>query len=505
MLFALWALGCSGAGPAPVGCEDLPAPGLVDGPRWYRVADTEGYRFLEVSYDDEVHLRVLDGEVAHEGPEGRTHAVALVGLTGGEHTLVVEATDANGCTTVSSVHRTSVTHLPGVVVDVLVDDEAMGADWTAVPITLRDTQQYGLVLLDMDQRIVWSSTALGVPRELQWTGEAFRGVAGGQLVELDLAGQLVAMVAPEDGPLHHDVAVAPDGTAFTLIDQTTAVDEYPLSSEALDTLVPAELRDQVVLHMDAEGRTLARRALSEVLDTRRVGYNSHDPSGEGLEWAHGNGLSLDGEGGVWVSARHQDALVHLDADLELVEILGDPAGWVAPWSEKLLTPVGALSWPYHTHAPERLEDGTLVVFDNHNFGGTPYDPPEGPTTSRAVGFRVADGTVEQLWERAETATGRLFSGAVGDVDVDEAGRVVADFGFVRFEEGRPLAELGRGEMAARVVSWDRDGRLILDVRVGTDPEAYPRGLFAYRVERVPALGGLRPMGKPAFAIEEASR
>jgi len=509
---AMWILGCGGGGSPPSAlAKCAAAPGFVEEPTWFVAERAEGVRFVRVRLDAPARIRVLDDDGTTirvlDGPtEAADHDVALVGMIEGEHELVVEVVGTQGCVEASAPHRTAVEHVVGLDVDVLeLDRDAMGPEWTAVPISLRGLDREGVLLLDDQLRVVWFGESEPALRELRWTDRGtLRGTGNGRVVEIDLAAELVSEVTPEAGPLHHDVVVLPDGTFWTLVDQSTAVEAYPVSVDELDTLAPAVIRDQLVVHMDAEGRTLAARALSDVLDTRRIGYLSHEDAKEGLDWTHGNGLADDRAGGVWVSARHLDVLVHLDADLQLVELLGDPGGWVPPWSDLLLMPTAGTLWPYHTHAPEVLPDGTLVVFDNHNHGGTPYDPPdlEARTTSRAVGYRVEDGVVEQLWERSDTATGLLFSGGVGDVDVDGDGRVLADFGFVRFEDGEPLSSQGLGSMAARLVAWDADGIRRMDVRVGTDVAVMPDGLFAYRVERIPPVHELLLLERPDSAVAE---
>ncbi len=502
----MWILGCGESTSVPARCAA--APGFVEEPAWFVAPRAEGVRFVEVRLDAPARIRVVDDDgtatrVLDAPGEATDHDVALVGMIAGEHELVVEVVGADGCVERSVSHRTAVEHVVGLDVEVLeLDRDAMGSEWTAVPVSMRGMDREGVLLLDDQLRVVWFGESEPALRELRWTDRGtLRGTGNGRVVEIDLAGELVSEVTPEAGPLHHDVVVLPDGTFWTLVDQSTEVDAYPVSVDELDTLEPAVIRDQIVVHMDAEGRTLAARALSDVLDTRRIGYLSHEYAKEGLDWSHANGLSDDGVGGVWVSARHLDALVHLDADLQLVEILGDPGGWVPPWSDLLLTPTAGTRWAYHAHAPEVLQDGTLVVFDNHNHGGTPYDPPdlEARTTSRAVGYRVEDGVVEQLWERSDTSTGSLYSGGVGDVDVDRQGRVLADFGFVRFEDGEPLSSQGLGSMAARLVAWDAEGIRRMDVRVGTDLAVIPNGLFAYRVERIPPVHELLPLERPDSA------
>lgn len=468
------------------------APGTVGGVRWLSATADRPTRMV-VHHDDGEQVRtttVPERAVAHR--------VAFVGFPPGPHTVWVELVDAEGTALVSEPLAFVEPALEGVRVDVLAHDpERAGEGWLLGPLkAVGDDAPTWVVMLDEANRLVWWADPEDRLSEVQLVDGQLEGIgAGGRLV-VDLTGRTVEHVVPELGAAHHDLVPLPDGTFWTLVERPAFVAAYPVDYDALDTFAPAVLRDSFVVHVGADGRTLAKVALADLLDTTKIGWNALDwvPKDGWFDWNHANGLAIDPlDGGPVVTLRHLDAVVKLTPTLELDWILGTPEGWGKPWADALLEPVGELVWPLHPHAPEVLPDGTLVVFDNHNDGYTPYgERPDAQPTSRAVGYRVEGRTVRQVWSYDATATGPLFSGAVGDVDVDAEGRVLVDYGFVHHEGGIDNVDAGRGDRAVRWVEGWPGSPPVLDLRLSTDPAVRPEGVHSYRVQRVPSAYGPVP-------------
>ena len=70
--------------------------------------------------------------------------------------------------------------------------------------------------------------------------------------------------------------------------------------------------------------------------------------------------------------------------------MGPHEGWVSPWAEKLLAPVGDLNWQYHQHDVRWTDNRTLTLFDNGNHRAVPPATPMTPAESysRAVEFKI---------------------------------------------------------------------------------------------------------------------
>ncbi len=293
--------------------------------------------------------------------------------------------------------------------------------------------------------------------------------------------------------MHHEVLPLSDGGLLTLSEQVTAVEHYPTTYTSPELfLEAATLDDPVIVELAADGTTRRALALSEFMDTRRIGFDSLDRLGGGrLDWAHANGVTLAPDGDWVVSVRHQDAVVKVSPAGEIRWILGNHMGWREAWRPFLLEPLGALEWPWHQHAPEVLEDGTIVMLDNGRWRASPYEGPEPEshvTYSRAVAYRVDEGTVEQLWEVAPAG---LYSAALGDADVQpETGTVLLHLGFLDADETGTLhEELGWGRKAMRLIEVhpERPDEPVWDLRLRSDAAAEPEGWKGYRGERLPSL------------------
>jgi len=467
-----------------------PAPDQLGGVAVLSAA-TDRPTHLQVWHDDGERTRVSD-------VPGRrvVHRVPFAGLTPGTHQLSVVATDDLGNELRSSWVEVVEPGIDTVTVETLVHDRArVGAGWLLLPLTKvgPDGPTYVLAL-DEDLRIAWWADPEGRLAEVQLDGEELLGSGGGGRVRVDLLGRVVEHEQPDLGTGHHDVVSLDDGSWWTLVERPLIVEEFPVDYDDLDARQgPVTLRDSFVTHVGSDGQTLARQALGDVLDVEKIGFDSltYYPDPGWWDWAHANGLGLDAEGGVLVTARHLDAVIRFTPDLQLDWILGAHEGWGEAWAAHLLEPVGAVTWPIHPHAPEVLDDGTVVVFDNRNQGHTPYtEPPLQPPTSRAVGYRVGAGTVEEVWSQQVSATGPLYCAAVGDVDVDADGRVLVDYGFVTKEDGLDNVDAGRGNRSVRLVeTFLGEDEPVLDVRISTDGELAPDGVHTYRVQRIGSLYG----------------
>ncbi|MGE3547546.1 MAG: aryl-sulfate sulfotransferase, partial [Kofleriaceae bacterium] len=200
-----------------------------------------------------------------------------------------------------------------------------------------------------------------------------------------------------------------------------------------------DLIGDVVVVFQPDGTVTTRWSLLDRLDPDRVGYGSfssfwsdHYPPPSVLDWSHGNAVSIDpSDGGAIVSLRHQDAIVKLDADGELMWILGTHDNWSAAFAPLLLTPAGArpFAWPSHQHTPKLLGNGHVLMFDNGNVRASPPAPIDPAKYSRAVEYAVDPATkqIEQVWEFEPDPA--IFATATGDVDLGEVtGNVIITFG-----------------------------------------------------------------------------
>ena len=118
-------------------------------------------------------------------------------------------------------------------------------------------------------------------------------------------------------------------------------------------------------------------------------------------------------------------------DETLTWILGTPVNWISPWSDKLLSPVGDVIWPFHQHAVEISPNGLgLGLYDNGNYRAEAYEPWDEDVTeySRAVIYSIDDDamTVSEVWSYGDSSgENSFFSPGMGDADWQpETGNVV---------------------------------------------------------------------------------
>ncbi len=494
-------IGCAplASGPIDVTLEVLDGPVPEIGPvRRLRVEASRATRLLvEVAGADDVRELLR--------PEASLHELSLVGLLPETtYDVVVTALDAEGGASASFTTEGPPAGFPRL--DVLAH-EAARLEPGLLLFAARPQDREGAVVMALDEqlRLRWWYDAATNWSDVRVSPRGnLVALVSGKLVERRWDGELVRMHTPAPNPddpaqrpldcgfVHHEIYPLADDSFWTLSSVGVEFDAYPRSYGDLEPVGPAVLvEDTPVVRVGPDGRVLSEWSLADRLDRGRISWDGLWIDDEGrYDWAHGNAVVPDGEGGVVVSVRNQDAIVRLDADGALDWILGDPAGWDPGFADHLLVPEGDLAWPYHQHAPEwHPDERLLVVFDNVDRGHTPYTPDPGDgLTSRVVAYEVDGRAVRQRWELTETATGPLRSKALGDADLQpRTGNVLATYGFVQEEGAVTNEDAGRGHYTARLIEWDRatPDAPVLDLRVWGPLEEGPGGWQVYRAEKVP--------------------
>jgi hypothetical protein len=205
------------------------------------------------------------------------------------------------------------------------------------------------------------------------------------------------------------------------------------------------------------------------------------------DWTHANAVVLDeARNAILVSARHLDKILAIryqddenGAAGELMWSLGEGGDFTLTDGE----------WFLHPHAPEVLEDGTIMVYDNGNERpGTSLDDPDSLPYSRAVQYRIDEDemTAEQVWEHRADAPGEaVYAPFVGDADV-------LDDGAVLITHGGLLDPPAHSPQAEGVVVWGRvievdyeTGDVVFDFRI-KDPDRAASWII-YRAERISTM------------------
>ena len=323
--------------------------------------------------------------------------------------------------------------------------------------------------------------------------------------------------------IHHNWASLDNGNHLLLGLEMRVIEDYPPYPENIHDVmvteaIPANIRQQldsrvsttaqvvgdVIMEINEAGTILSQWSLHDILDSKRLSYDSWSPFyirnyppnklGFSKDWTHATGLIYDkSRDTIIVSLRNQDAIIGITrATGKLKWILGDSTGWQALWSKKLLKPIDQkgdtidMDWPYHMQSPQLTQSGTLVVFDN---GGYRAVPPKEPKSlkqgySRVVDYKIDEDkmTVEALWRypHAKASTKEsseqenLFSFWQGSVDT------LSKTNNVLLSDGGGVLEV------------NREGNTVFEINVKGSNTVNPKGWVITQALRVSGL----PQGVP---------
>lgn len=351
----------------------------------------------------------------------------------------------------------------------------------------------------------------GVRRLDPATGDMteYSGTTGLDDVPVDGNGRAYAgpdAVRVETPQMHHEVIELPNGNLMTLSRENREVEELPddICEEGPD--VSELVTTDVVVEFEPDtGKVVSEWSLFDVLDPLEDAdlirpeifcsqyLDPVYPDLDARDWTHANAVVLDeARNVVWVSVRHLNRLVALRyaSDSagpagELVWTLGEGGDFQLQEGE----------WFLYQHAPQVLEDGRILLYDNGNYReGTSVDDPDHLPYSRAVIYELDTEamTARQLWENRLDSPGEpVYAPFVGDADLLDGSVLITHGGLTD-----PPADSPRQEgvtVFGRVVEVGYpDGDPIFDLRVRDERGENWR---IYRAERIPTLY------PPEFTVE----
>jgi len=305
-------------------------------------------------------------------------------------------------------------------------------------------------------------------------------------------------IAVEAETFHHGVNLGPDGSLLLLSMEIRAFDNWPGSTT--DPSTPRErarIVGDIVMEVAPDGAKRHEWRLLDLLDPYRITYGSRDDywAKRGFpgtqDWCHANGTAYGtADDSILVSLRTQDCIIKLDRQSgRLRWILGAHGNWRKPWADKLLRPVGELTWNFHQHDCSVTPTGTILCFDNGNYRALPFERavPHEKNTSRVVEFAVdeAAGTVRQVWSYGEGPSERLFAGFQGGaMRLPKTGNTFITYGGICTIAGKPVGEPDGADIRARLIEVTPEKEVVLDVRIGGGPDD-PKALSVFRSELVP--------------------
>lgn len=461
--------------------------------------------------------------------------VPIFGMRAGRsHAVTATLTDAKGNATVSEVMTFDTPLLPDAFPTPRVtvhNKDAMepgvtlfnvNGRWNAEGKSLPENFAPAIIVNDLGE-IIWyylpSDHKVHDIRRMpngNFIYEIWPGTGG--MVEIDMLGNILRRwhftgtakdVAEGSIPVatdsfHHDFVQLPNGNFLLLSSENRVIDNwYTSETDAMAPRAPANVIGDVIIEITQEGEVLREWKLHDILDPYRIAYNSlrknfwdthYDGVVEGpvSDWTHGNAIIFEEHDNSFVmSLPYQDAVIKIDMDSgDLVWILGNHDNWQEPWSDKLLTPVGALEWSYKHHAISHTENGTYLLYDNGVARSSPFAPkmPLAESYSRAVEYSVNEETMEvsQVWVYGPDDE-KFYARYLGDVDWQpQTDNVLVTIGAQETDaEGNNVPPGPDTQRWARLVelTHEQPAQKVWELRL----QEADSGWAIYRAERLPTL------------------
>jgi arylsulfate sulfotransferase len=314
----------------------------------------------------------------------------------------------------------------------------------ATPAQSEFEEKWSLIAaFDEEGEVVWtylSDSRIAGIHQLK-NGNLFFHHVDFRTIEMDMCGTVVRQFHAANRPygpvsdsipieaesLHHQPHELANGNFLALTANAREIENY--YTDIVNKDAPRKTQRVVgdnIVEFTPEGEIVWNWDTFDHLDVERVGYGLLEPYWwvrgfpGALDWTHGNGVTNDPhDGNIMVSLRHQDAILKIDRESkEVIWILGDHQDWKGDLKEKLLTPVGDLSWPYHGHNPRVTGPNRFIMYDNGIVGTLPPNPRKKPAEclARAVEFEVDTEKMEvrQVWSSTNLDSEPVTSWAMGD-------------------------------------------------------------------------------------------
>ena len=346
--------------------------------------------------------------------------------------------------------------------------------------------------------------------------EVWPGTDG--MVEIDMLGNIIrrwhftgtakdpapGSIAVETDSFHHDFVELPNSNFLLMSSEHRIIEDwYTSETDPNAPRADANVIADVIVEFTPEGEIVNKWSLFDILDPYRLGYNSlrgdfwanhYDGVVEGNvhDWTHGNALIYEEEDNSFImSVPYQDAVIKVRMDTgELVWILGNPDNWNAPWSDKLLAPVGDVEWSYKHHAISHTENGTYLLFDNGAARASPFEDkmPLTDSYSRAVEYSINEETMEvsQVWVYGPEDE-QYYGRYLGDVDwLPMTDNILINVGGQETNADGVNAPLGPGTQRwARFmeVTHTQPAEKVWELQLKDDD----LGWAVYRADRIPSV------------------
>ena len=483
---ALWVGSCFGAGPKFEG-----TPTLVPNPN--PAAPQAGILTFEAAQKVKTTLRAASGDHEFEQEFGTesdpADGLAVVGMRP-DRTYRVEVviTDASGTTTydrtltlVSPALPDRPELMPSTEVEVH-DARKMEGGYTLfnprrrIPLVVADAisaesefnANFGMLLVvDSAGEVVWqyrSESRITDYRPIS-NGNIVFITADNRLVKIDTLGNTVASWCARFRPenregqcpegsipvdvetIHHSFHEYPNGDFLILSSEIRIPDYYTSETDAYAPRKTTEVVGDVVLRMTREGEILWQWKAFDHLDPFQIGYLTYSNywARRGFpntaDWSHANAVRIVDDGASFlVNFRLISGIAKVDVETQDIKWMAtsDPEKLGLEWKHPTFKLADGDDWFWMPHAPWITDRGTLLLFNNDNFGARPFDKslPPSAIRSRAEEYAFDEEKLEmrKIWQSRFPGEEPLRSWAMGSVQPLDNGNVLAGYGLMLVEE-----------------------------------------------------------------------
>ncbi|MEM9997784.1 MAG: aryl-sulfate sulfotransferase [Bacteroidota bacterium] len=359
------------------------------------------------------------------------HAVPLIGLyPGADNRVVVRvtepATERYGLDTLTVATPALPAFFP--TVEILTASPAMEPGWTLSNLSIGNAGEFDSypLLFDEAGAIRWyldfsrNSDITFLIRRL--ANDNWLTAHQSTITEYDLLGTVINRWRTDGYIAHHEIVEMPNGNFLV----------------AVNVAGRSTVEDHVIEVSRSSGAVVREWDLRPLLDVDRFDLVVNE-----RDWFHMNAIFYDEQDDTLLLSGRNQGLVKVDGANNLVWIMAPHQGWGPAGingdgldtAEYLLTAVDAqgvplpeavqqgtagtadFDWTWGQHAPMRLRNGNLFVFDNgfnRHFGAADPSPP----WSRGVEYVIDEAamTVQQVWEYGRDRGAAYFSPIISDVD-----------------------------------------------------------------------------------------
>lgn len=292
----------------------------------------------------------------------------------------------------------------------------------------------------------------------------------GKIYEISLTGKVIKVYDfyGKYENAHHDVYERGNGNFLV-----------PVNRVGIDTI------EDFIIEIDRNSSDVINEwDLRKILQTDRFDFRMIR---NGQDWFHTNAVIEDETDNSIIISGQAQGVVKVTWDNQLKWILAPHDGWNSVYDNYLLNPLGdSFEWSWGQHAPQKLSNGNLMLFDNgfgREFGNSTS------TYSRAVEYHIDEsvfgGNISQVWQYGKERGEELFSPFISDVDyLEDSSTIFITSGStaydLEYDNINSVLTRNLDEIETRILEINYEKEIIFEMTFKSDN---PRGT-TYRAEKL---------------------